>query len=184
MPKRPRAHQLEEESWKAFNNVIPNYWILRKPQPDYGIDAEIEIFEQLGSSTGIMFLAQLKGTDTKTLSLSLPLETLDYYKSLPMPVLLVRYYSPSKELYFRWVQGIDPYYSRKRGSKSVSVNFTEENKWTDQTPDSLVRYLKIFRQLHNPRLPLPIKFIFEFSEKEVFSVATAKIESMVRNAAS
>lgn len=183
MPKRPRTHQLEDESWKALSNAIPNQWVLRKPQPDYGIDAEIEIFDHSGSSTGMMFLAQLKGTDTKTLSLSLPLETLDYYKSLPMPVLLVRFYSPSKELYFRWVHGIDPYHSRKRSSKSASIKFTEENKWTDQTPDFLVRYLKIFEQLHNPRLPRPIKFVLEFSEKEVFSVATAKIESIVRNAA-
>ena len=183
MPKRPRTHQLEDESWKALSNAIPNQWVIRKPQPDYGIDAEIEIFDQSGSSTGMMFLAQLKGTDTKTLSLSLPLETLNYYNSLPMPVLLVKYYSPSKELYFRWVHGIDPYYSRKRGSKSVSVKFTEENKWTYQTPDSLIQYLKIFEQLHNPRLPLPIKFVFEFSGKELFSVAISEIESMVRNAA-
>lgn len=187
MPKRPRSHQLEEESWKAFSNAIPNYWILRKPQPDYGLDGEVEIFNQSGSSTGLMFLVQLKGTDTvnklKALSFPFSLEMLDYYKSLPMPVLLVRYHSPSKELYFRWVHGIDPYYSRKKGSKSVSVKFKEENKWTGQTPDSVVKYLKIFKQLHNPNLPLPIKFVFDFPEREVFSVASAKIESMVRDAA-
>lgn len=187
MPKRPRSHQLEEESWKAFSNAIPNYWILRRPQPDYGLDGEVEIFNQSGSSTGLMFLVQLKGTDTvnklKALSFPFSLEMLDYYKSLPMPVLLVRYHSPSKELYFRWVHGIDPYYSRKKGSKSVSVKFKEENKWTGQTPDSVVKYLKIFKQLHNPNLPLPIKFVFDFPEREVFSVASAKIESMVRDAA-
>src|SRR4030043_1323937 len=100
MVKRPRSHQLEDESWRALSNSIPNQWVLRKPQPDYGIDGEVEIFDESGSSTGLLFFVQLKGTDTKekakALSCRMQLKTLRYYKSLLLPVLLIRYHSPSK----------------------------------------------------------------------------------------
>ncbi len=61
--ERPRSHQLEDESWKALSSCIPNQWVLRKPQPDYGIDGEVDIFGELGSPTGPLFFVQLKGTD-------------------------------------------------------------------------------------------------------------------------
>ncbi len=55
MTKRPRSHQLEDESWMPLSNSITNQWVLRKPQPDYGIDGEVEIFDESGSSTGLLF---------------------------------------------------------------------------------------------------------------------------------
>jgi len=186
MAKRPRSHQLEDESWKALNNSIPSHWVLRKPQPDYGIDGEVEIFDSSGSSTGLMFFVQLKGTDTidkrKVLSCRFSLETLAYYKSLQLPVLLVRYHSPSEALYIRWAYGIDPYYTRK-GSKSIKVEFSEESRWTEQTPALLTEDLKIFRRFRDPGIPLPIKFRFDFPEKEVFSVPIGIVESLIRDAA-
>ena len=93
MTKRPRSHQLEDESWRALSNSIPNQWVLRKPQPEYGIDGEVEIFDESGSSTGLLFFVQLKATDAKekakALSCRIPLETLRYYKSLPLQTLLI-----------------------------------------------------------------------------------------------
>src|SRR4030042_3025643 len=138
MIKRPRSHQLEEESWKALSNCVPNQWVLRKPQPDYAIDGEVEIFDESGSPTGLLFFVQLKGTDikekAKALSCRIPLETLRYYKSLPLQTLLIRYHSPSKSLYFRWSGTVDPYYARKE-SKTVKVDFSEEAAWSEKTPD-------------------------------------------------
>lgn len=183
MIKRPRSHQLEDESWKAFFNCIPNQWVLRKPQPDYGIDGEVEIFDESGSSTGLLFFVQLKGTDVKekakALSCRILLKTLRYYKSLPVPVLLIRYHSPSKSLYFRWSGTIDPYYTRK-GSKTIKVNFSEETRWSDKTPDLLVEYLKFFQRFTTPVISLPIEFRFEFPDKEVFSFPVSIVESIIR----
>jgi len=183
MVKRPRSHQLEDESWKALWNSIPHHWVLRKPQPDYGIDGEIEIFDESGSSTGLLFFVQLKGTDikekSKALSCRLPLETIRYYKSLPLATLLIRYHSPSGSLYFRWSGTIDPYYTRK-GSKTIKVDFPEGTSWSEKTPDLLVEYLKFFKRFTTPVIPLPIEFKFEFPDKEVFSFPTSIIESIIR----
>lgn len=185
MTKRPRSHQLEEESWRTLSNSIPNQWVLRKLQPDYGIDGEVEIFDESGSSTGLMFFVQLKGTDVKekakALSCRIPLETLRYYKSLPLSTLLIRYHSPSKSLYFRWSGTVDPYYTRK-GSKTIKVDFSEKAMWSKKTPDLLVEYLKFFKRFTTPVISLPIDFRFEFTDKEVFSFPVSIIESLIREA--
>jgi len=186
MPLRTRAHQLEEESWKALSNALPSQWVLRKPQPDYGVDGEIEIFNKAGSSTGYMFLVQLKGTDEanleKALTYYFSLDKLKYYRSLPLPVLLLRYHSPSKGLYFKWSREVDAYYARKK-SKSIKVVFSKEAKWSDETPKLLIDYLKFFRRFSAPSIKLPIEFEFDFSTTEVFSVPVKKVEFIIREAA-
>jgi hypothetical protein len=185
MTRRPRSHQLEDESWKTLCNSIPNQWVLRKPQPDYGIDGEVEIFDKSGSPTGLLFFVQLKGTDikdkAKTPSCRIPLKTLRYYKSLPLPVLLIRYHSPSKSMYFRWSKAVDPYYTRK-GSKTIKVDFSEEARWSEKTPDLLVEYLKFFQHFTTPVISLPIDFRFEFADKEVFSFPVSVVQSIIREA--
>jgi tetratricopeptide (TPR) repeat protein len=185
MIKRPRSHQLEDESWKALSNCIPNQWVLRKPQPDYAIDGEVEIFDEWGSSTGLMCFVQLKGTDikekAKPLHFRISLKTLQYYRSLPLPVLLIRYHSTSKSLYFRWSRTVDPYYTRK-GSKTVKVDFSEEVRWSEKTPEFLTEYVKFFKQFTSPHIPLPIDFTFEWADKEVFSFPVSVVESLIREA--
>jgi hypothetical protein len=93
MSKRTRPHILEEESWRVLDSTKPVHWVLRKPHPDYGLDGEIEVFDEKGTSTGVMFLVQLKGTDEplieKALSLQLPVEKIKDYKTYDLPVLLV-----------------------------------------------------------------------------------------------
>lgn len=54
MPKRSKTHQLEDESWKELDSCIPSERVLRKPTSDYGIDGEIEIFDESGMSTGLL----------------------------------------------------------------------------------------------------------------------------------
>lgn len=185
MTLRPRSHQLEDESWRAFSNSIPNQWVLRKPQPDYGIDGEVEIFDELGSSTGLLFFVQLKGTDVeekaKALSFRIPIKTHHYYKSLPLPVLLIRYHSPSKSLYFRWFGTVDPYYRRK-GSESVKVDFSEAARWSEKASELLVQYLKFFKRFTTPIISLPLDFRLEFMDKKVFSFPASVVETIIREA--
>ena len=45
LPKRPRQHQLETESKRQFESAIPSSWIYRAKDQDYGIDGEVEIFD-------------------------------------------------------------------------------------------------------------------------------------------
>ena len=80
MPSRPRSHQLETESKREFALVIPSRWVFREANPDYGIDGQIEVFDQDNKATGLMFLVQLTGTDqpdlNDALSIQFKLQTL------------------------------------------------------------------------------------------------------------
>ena len=48
MPNRPRSHQVSDESRRAFETALPGQWVPRVQQPDYGIDEEVEIFDEAG----------------------------------------------------------------------------------------------------------------------------------------
>ncbi|MGI9281651.1 MAG: DUF4365 domain-containing protein [Endozoicomonas sp.] len=73
LPKRHRTHQLEAESVLEIQNAIPSTWVYRTPEYDYGIDGEVEIFDDEGIATGNKFLVQLKATDQEKLSKALKL---------------------------------------------------------------------------------------------------------------
>ncbi len=60
--KRPRQHIIETISKKAFEEIIPDEWVYRELTPDYGIDYQVEIFNN-EEATGKSFFVQLKGTD-------------------------------------------------------------------------------------------------------------------------
>jgi hypothetical protein len=52
LPKRHRNHQLETESVRELQSKLPSTWVYRTPTDDYGIDGEIEIFDDEGIATG------------------------------------------------------------------------------------------------------------------------------------
>jgi len=179
MPRRTREHILEEESRKQFGELVPNHWVIRRSDPDYGIDLEVEIFDEDGSSTGLMFCVQLKGTDQKDLSRALKLsfkkDTLRYYFKLNLPVLLVRYYSPTKTLFTRWAHSIDLYYSDP-DAETYTVHFTADGRWDKETPGSIHRYLEQLKKVETI-LPLPIKLSFDHDVEFSHSTYPLELES-------
>lgn len=62
--KRTRPHVLENESRKALENLLPPEWIYRKKDPDYAIDAEIQIVEDEKVTEKVVWV-QLKATEEK-----------------------------------------------------------------------------------------------------------------------
>lgn len=66
MPKRPAKHQIEDQSRARFRLLLPEAWVFRDITPDYGIDGEVEIFDDTGKSTGLSFLVQLKASESKS----------------------------------------------------------------------------------------------------------------------
>jgi len=81
MPRRPREHQIEDESRRAFEAALPSRFVYRPFSPDYGLDGEVEEFDEDELATGLRFYVQLKATDQlklgKALKVSLPLEHAD-----------------------------------------------------------------------------------------------------------
>ena len=145
MPKRPKQHQVEDLSINALKSVLPREWVYREKDKDYGIDGEIEIFDENGYATGIVFLVQLKATDTGDLKkqkrVQLSIEAINYYKSLELPVLIVRYIENSKKLYVKWAYTIDRYGSDKN-AKSYSFVMQDTDLWVETTPSKIYKQMQ------------------------------------------
>ena len=184
MPVRTREHILEDESWTVLNAAIDQTtWVLRKKIPDYSVDGEIEIFDDQGSATGLMFLFQLKATDQidekKALSYRFSKETIAHYCSFDLPVLLVKYVSNSHSLYYRWASSVDFYYSAK-SSESINVIFSKDSVWDSNTPNKLKKYVQAVRRFKQPILRLPIEFDIEVRADDLGGVPAGVIESKIR----
>ena len=143
-------------------------WVYRPlDRPDYGIDGVVEIFDEQGNTTGKLFYVQLKATDepapTKALRLRLKMKTLNYYDSLKMPVLLVLWHAPGRQLFARWA------HTRSRGlawtepkaipreQQSSTVRLDPADLWDEDTPDALVAGLEAFAKFCLRDLEFPLK---------------------------
>lgn len=105
MAKRPRSHQLEDLSRNRFRDLMGPHWVVRDRSHDYGIDFEVEIFSPDGESTGLIFLAQLKATDSAKAAdrLAMPNDKLAYFADLDLPVALFRYASTDDSWRWSWI---------------------------------------------------------------------------------
>ena len=186
MPKRPRQHQLEDESRIAFRRILPKAWVFRDTMPDYGIDGEVELFDEGGHGTGHLFKVQLKATDAvdlnRVLTIQLRLDTVRYYRSLGLPILIVRYHSQSQKLYHRWFHTFDPYYG-KRGKSTVTFHLLPEDAWTNDTSERLASQLEAIRRIRSPQISLPVEFLLTARDPEIHGIPVAKIMSEIRSEA-
>ncbi|MHB8771302.1 MAG: DUF4365 domain-containing protein [Syntrophales bacterium] len=184
MPIRTRAHILEDESWNALRDAVSRTtWVLRRKESDYGIDGEIEIFDEKGVTTGLLFLFQLKATDQTDEELALSYrflkKAINYYKKLELPVLLIRYVANSKALYYRWASSVDFYYSRE-DSKSIEVQFSKKAVWDIDTPNKLIGYLCAIKRFKQPPLKLPIEFVIEVIVDNWAGLPKGLVDSKIR----
>ena len=91
--KRPEAHDIDEAAQRLFKIALPNDWVPRREDPDYGLDFVVEVFDQ-GDTTGLRFAVQLKGRKRIRLkrgrvSCSFPTSNLsDYVDKVRYPVFL------------------------------------------------------------------------------------------------
>jgi tetratricopeptide (TPR) repeat protein len=186
MPKRPRAHQLEDESRLAFRAALPAQWVFRDAVPDYGVDGSVEIFTPGGEATGEQFLVQLKATDEPDLkrALTVPFtrEKWEYYGSLDLPVLIVRYHAPRHTLYARWHHAFDPYYG-KRAKKTLSFTLTAADAWSAATPARLAADVRALRISRSPQLPLPVTFRLSYPDGLLHGQPAAAVAMALRAAA-
>jgi hypothetical protein len=97
MSKRlPKQHEIDELACRQFAQTLPGSWRVREQGKDYGVDAEVEIFDQ-GASTGALFKVQIKGTqrprllaDGHTISLSVSADDVIYWcAELAVPLVVV-----------------------------------------------------------------------------------------------
>ncbi len=171
MPRRTREHALEKESRIAFEQLLPERWIYRrKDADDYGIDGEVEVFRDDGEALGLTFLVQLKSTDEKRadkgLARSIAIDRASYYRSLALPVLMVRYLAASDRTYVRWFH-LDTAFGRGRGRKTTTFRWTDDDLWADERRGwQLAEEARNFLDLRSAamRLPMPLRLDVEPSE--------------------
>jgi len=182
MPRRPKQHQLEDISRDEFSRILPREWVFRDKDKDYGIDAEVEIFDDEGQATGLVFWVQLKATEEKNIEkakkFSLSLDSLGYYKSLELPVMVVRYVSENDSFYYRWSHEIDPY-PVKNNQKSKTIAFNQ--KLTTENAHQIVSYINKINKIKNRHFYLPIKTSVETEPQFIAGKDKWSFESKLRS---
>ncbi|ACT92202.1 DUF4365 domain-containing protein [Dyadobacter fermentans] len=157
MIQRTRSHILEQESRFEFRKVLPATWVCRDKHDDYGIDCEVEIFTESGQATGLVFWVQLKATDSIDPSVTKKLyferDKIGQFVSYDIPVVIVRYISDSKALYFRWAKGLA---IPRTESKSIPVFFSDSCQWSDESPADISCYLQAQNWVKQGKVSLPI----------------------------
>ena len=170
MTKRVRQHQLEDLSRSKFSLAVPRNWVCRDKNKDYGIDVEVEIFDDNDRATGLVFWGQLKATESIAESviknIYLSIESVKYYKNLDIPVLIVRYSETLDRFYCRWAHEIDLFY-RKKKSNNIRISFCEEDIWNDETPNKVKEYLEKIRFIKNGGIKFPIPVYIDIKDDAV-----------------
>jgi len=157
----------------------------RSLESDYGIDEQVELFDKTGRASGLMFLAQLKATDTRNLKsalkISLKVDTLEYYRSLELPVMVVRFHSPTKKFYWHWLHEFKE--RTKPGQKTITLHIPKSAEWSERTPEELTASLQVFRQLRSPTCPHPIVFSLLLPDLEVNGTPSSLLKAAIQNTA-
>lgn len=163
MPKRARSHQLESQSLNFFESLLPDEWVCRKKDQDYGVDLEVEIFDHDGASTGLTFLVQVKATDdlSKEKLVSIKVDRLKYLMDLDAPSMVVRFCHPTRTVHFEWVANLIGQVSNP-WPETTTLHFAEPNLWSAETSSEVPKTLKVFRRLKGPKEGVQVGLVPEF----------------------
>lgn len=183
MPKRPKQHRLEDKSRIRFQEVLPEMWVYRDKDKDYGIDAEVELFDKDENAQGLIFWVQLKATESKKkssiLNIDLEVDTLKYYKSLEIPVLLVRYSAYENSIYTKWVDNIDLFFSKK-DAKTFRLKFDDSNKFNEQTPIRIENYLKQIKRIKSGEFGFPLTTELSIVEDKINGFSKSILSTQIK----
>lgn len=119
--ERVRNHELEEFSLAALRLALPGKWVIHEFKRDYGIDVQLELFDERGMALGLRAYGQLKATDGSEHDdeLTLDRDHFEYWSSHSDPVLLLRYFSETQSFQWCWLHEVA--WSMKPGARSLSV---------------------------------------------------------------
>lgn len=180
---RTRPHILEDESKNALRQSIPTKWVFREKSLDYGIDGEIEIFNEKGIPTGQVYWIQLKATDSSAsngvIKLSLPVDKIRQLKSYQIPVMVIRYSSADKLLWGKWVTNI--HLTKKSSSqKSVTIQFTDDDLLHTDRYKKVGITLEELSKQNNRSVEFPIEITLSIEPRIQTSISNLEIRAAIR----
>ncbi len=186
MPSRTREHELETISRNRLRASLPARWLFRDLNDDYGIDGQIEVFSPNGDSTGLLFLVQLKATDESDLTTALRMriakDKYEYFQSIDLPVLMVRYHCPSDQLFGRWVHSFDRNLE-STAKKSISFKLHETRRLTSARFEQLETDVVTIQQIRNNQLQRPINISLSVEEPPIPEASAAETLIAIQAAA-
>ncbi len=164
LPIRHENHIIESQSFKIFEEWIPDHWVVRQvTERDYGIDAYIEIVNNKRQLTGNLISIQLKGSASainkkdiegkiqQTYS-GIKTETANYWFNTLTPVFLVVIDIGSSNLFFVPVKK-QIRLNYKKFIKQKTISFTLKEKYSSIDSSWLTNLLlEYFFERDNVRL--------------------------------
>jgi len=140
--RRPKEHVMETKGDRVFSSVVPENWIYRKIDLDYGLDREIEIVVN-EEVTGKTLLVQVKSSDSfqadnSVIKYRFETDKLQYYLQRDVPVILVLVDLRRQLCYWLFVQEyiyekLDKTNLHWRKQKTVALRIPVENIWSKST---------------------------------------------------
>jgi len=179
---RSRSHILEDESLLELKKTLPSEWVVREKSKDYGIDAEVEIFNSKGNYTGFVFWIQLKATDNKKIeshkSVRMDISKIAQLARYELPVAIFRYNSLNRTFYFEWISRF-AYLSSSSKQKSFNIQFEDHHFWHNDSTKQIISFLGRRIRFRSGSFTFPIKgFINNISApKKTARLLTAKISN-------
>ena len=183
MSKRPKQHQLEDLSRSKYSLAIPRNWVMRDKDRDYGIDAEVEIFDEKDQATGLVYWVQLKATGNSdklaALKLDLSIDKIEYYKALELPVLIVLYSDKEDLFYYKWAHEIDLFYA-KENAKTIRIMFDDEDIWSEDSAFKIKLHIEKLRAIKAGAIALPVTTFLEIKDSSINGIPRGIIMSVYR----
>lgn len=177
---RPSSHRIGDRGQREFFHVIPTTWTAQKPDPDYGHDVRIEVFEASDESTGLVFYAQVRTTDSERSPPKITLERdeRDYYSSHALPTMIVRV-TGENHVYWKWDFTIPPVDSE---NQSQTFHFSESDLWDASSPSLVEEDLRTLRwiqsQITQFKVELDVSGVSIRDRMRVLDAAQRTIDSL------
>jgi tetratricopeptide (TPR) repeat protein len=153
--------------------------MIREEKPDYGVDASVEVVTETGAVTGKRFFVQLKSTDgakpSEALRVKLKIKTFRYLQGLDIPVLVVLYHAPTRQLYARWVHEMDVFYAQRSAAHFTFHFDTSDVLAGGDGQTKLEQDLDDWRWIHAPTLQGPLLLQLNAHASSIRGVKTSSV---------
>ena len=127
-PQRVNNHQLEEASERFFNQCLPRNWTSQKPDQDYGVDLQVDLYQDQ-NATGLELLVQLKASQNASVAdyetIRLSTSTYNYLWDKLQVVMLIKYVESEGKAYWLLLSDVQ---EPNQEQETFTIRIPKENE--------------------------------------------------------